>query len=182
MDGQRVEGWAKALTAAASRRAVVKALVGAAVVGRFDAARSAEAKAKAETLVVPFALGTAGVATARDYAGWVTITVSGFGQAAGSQHSDAFYVFTDEAGNPVEPWHPTEYYNWSLWINGGPADAWVQPIPAYRGDHVYTFQIHAKGGKLTFAFGVGDIFTEDNTGAYTVTIRKGRRPAGDGDD
>jgi hypothetical protein len=82
--------------------------------------------------------------------------------------SDAFYIYTDDAGNPIIPWHPTEFYNWTLWINGGPADNFVSPIPPYSPEHVYTFEMLAPGGPLTFA--VGDTYTIDNTGAYTVSV------------
>jgi hypothetical protein len=123
----------------------------------------------AETLTVPFRLGVAGVMTAIKYRGQVAVTVSGVGQAAGSQWSDAFYIYTDGNGNPITPWHPTEYYNWTLWINGGPADYLVNPIPPYSPHHLYIFNLTVPGGPLTFA--VGDTLTDDNTGEYRVIIR-----------
>ena len=124
-----------------------------------------------ETLIVPFANGTTGAQTSRSYTGTVSITVAGVGQAAGTQWSDAFYIYTNYSGQPVTPSHPTTFYNWTLWINGGPADNLVQPIPSYNPAHVYTFTINAPGGPLTFA--VGDTGTWDNTGAYTVTLSLG---------
>lgn len=126
-----------------------------------------------ETIVVPFKLGTAGVSTNGCYQGHVVVTVSGTGQAAGTQYSDAFYVFTDNHGVPITPIHyaPPKYYDtWELWINGGPSDYYVQPIPAFKNDHVYSFAMKAPGGPLTFA--VGDTKTNDNTGFYTVTVRQ----------
>jgi hypothetical protein len=128
---------------------------------------------KGETLTVPFSLGTTGVETTQSYAGRVTITVSGTGQAAGSQSSDAFYIFTDSAGNPVTPFHVSDYYNFGLWVNGGPVDNYLNAIPPYNDAHTYTFSIVVRGGRIVFAFGVGDTFTSDNTGAFTVTIRQG---------
>ena len=124
-----------------------------------------------ETLVVPFVLGTAGVSTKGCYKGSVRVRVSGIGQAAGTQYSDAFYVFTTPSGQPKPPIHygpPNYLYTWELWINGGPSDYYVQPIPPYHSDHVYTFTIIAPGGALNFA--VGDIKTHDNTGNYIVTL------------
>ena len=85
-----------------------------------------------------------------------------------TQWSDAFYIYTDSSGQPIEPWHPTEFYNWTLWINGGPADNSIQDVPLYNAEHAYTFSIDASGNPLTFA--VGDTLTNDNTGAYTVTL------------
>ncbi len=121
-----------------------------------------------EVVLVPFINGTSGVQTAHSYHGTITISISGVGQASASQYSDAFYIYTDSAGNPITPVHPTQYYNWTLWINGGPADNFVSPIPPYNPSHVYTFTINAPGGPLNFA--VGDTYTSDNTGAYKVTI------------
>src|SRR5579885_2267785 len=121
-----------------------------------------------EVLTIPFSEGTNGVQTTRSYAGIVTVTVSGTGQASGTQMSDAFYLYTDYSGQPITPVHPTEYYNWTLWINGSPADNFVHPIPPYHPSHVYTFTMNAPGGTLNFA--VGDTATADNSGAYTVII------------
>lgn len=103
--------------------------------------------------------------------------MAGTGQAAATRRSDAFYIYTDLAGQPITPFHLNG--DFTLWINGGPADDFVQPIPPFRDDHVYNFQITAPGGPLTFA--VGDTFTADNTGAYTVeVIRKGSKSSGTG--
>ncbi len=126
--------------------------------------------ATGETLTVPFTNGTAGVQTSQSYQGIINVTVSGFGQAAGTAFSDAFYIFTDQAGNPITPVPPPGPFNFTLWINGGPADNFVQPIPPFNVNHLYTFQINAPGGPLTFA--VGDTFTSDNTGAFTVTVER----------
>ena len=84
-----------------------------------------------ETLYVPFTRGPAGIKTQQSYSGQVQVTISGVGQAAGSAWSDAFYVYTDPAGNPSAPWHSTAFYNSTLWINDGPADWLVWPTPPY---------------------------------------------------
>lgn len=122
-----------------------------------------------EILTVPFVLGPAGMQTTKAYSGLTAVAVMGTGQASGSQWSDAFYIFTDYDGNPVEPYHPMEFYNWMLWINGGPADNFVSPIPPYNPEHVYVFTITAPGGPLTFA--VGDAGTYDNIGEYQIGVR-----------
>lgn len=93
--------------------------------------------ARGETLIVPFVNGPAGVTTAGTYLGVVAITVSGFGQAAGTQHSDAFYIFTDGFGNPRTPEHINDF---GLWINDQPVEHYVGVLP-YRGDHTYRFAI-----------------------------------------
>jgi hypothetical protein len=122
-----------------------------------------------ETLTVPFENGDVGVQTVNSYSGRVLVKVRGTGQAAGTAWSDAFYLFTDGEGNPVEPWHIPEGYNFALWINGGPADAFVDPILPYNPDHVYVFQIDVPEGPLTFA--VGDCYTVDNSGEYQIVVR-----------
>ena len=127
----------------------------------------------AESLVVPFKGGPQAVTTGNAYSGKITLTVTGIGQASGASYTDAFYLLTDWAGNPVPPFHPTWDYNFVLWINGQRAENLIvgQQVPVYRGDHSYTFNINAPGGKLTF--GVGDVYTADNTGSYSVSIAGG---------
>ncbi len=122
-----------------------------------------------EFLVVPFVNGPQGVTTVNSYSGPTAVAITGTGQASGTSLSDAFYVFTDYDGNPMEPWHPDEFYNFTLWINGGPADAYVNPIPPYNPRHIYVFIIDAPGGPLTFA--VGDAGTFDNSGQYEIAVR-----------
>ncbi len=123
-----------------------------------------------ETLNVSFKDGATGVATENTYSGLVTIIVQGTGQAGGTAWSDAFYVFTDGEGNNIQPQHPTDFYNFTLWINGEPADTLVKPIPPFNADHVYQFTIRAPGGRLRFA--VGDVYVVDNSGYFTVQILK----------
>lgn len=150
------------------RRPSVTASGTAAIPAEFTVQKMTGPTIARETIVVPFRSGIGGVQTQRSFSGPVTVTVSGIGQASGTAWSDAFYVFTDFQGNPITPVHPTTYYNYSLWINDGPAGAYVSPIPAYRSDHVYTFSINAPGGPLRFA--VGDELSGDNTGEYIITI------------
>jgi hypothetical protein len=134
---------------------------------------SAEGKAQGgrtvERLSVPFTNGNIGVQTLNSFKGLVLVKVSGIGQASGTQWSDAFYVFTDYDGNPMEPWHPKEEFNFTLWINGGPVDAFLDQIPPYNPRHIYVFQIKVPQGPLTFA--VGDAYTIDNSGQYQVVVR-----------
>ena len=59
-----------------------------------------------ERLTAPFVRGQDGVTTANSYTGHVTIDVWNYGQAAGTNYSDAFYIFTDSAGNPIPPRTP----------------------------------------------------------------------------
>ncbi len=54
---------------------------------------------------------------------------------------------------------PDEFYNFTLWINGGPADAYVDPIPPYNPRHIYVFIIDASAARWTFAVGDAGIPT-----------------------
>ena len=123
-----------------------------------------------ETLTVDFKTGDHGVMTSKSYSGPLAIQVEGVGQASSTEMSDAFYIYTDTKGNPIQPWHPTEFYNWTLWINGEPADALLPLIPSYNSSHIYVFVINPPNGQLTFA--IGDTGRDDNSGYYTISILK----------
>lgn len=112
---------------------------------------------------VPFTGGPDAVQTTRSYSGPVTITISGTGQAQGTLHSDAFYIYADANGNTVAPSHHSYA---TLCINSHPVDQFVQTIPMYRSDHTYKLTINAPGGPLTF--GVCDSVLTDNTGSFTI--------------
>lgn len=121
-----------------------------------------------ETLTVDFAGGDHGVMTTKSYTGPIAIQIEGVGQASSSEWSDAFYIYTDVNGDAVQPWHPQEFYNWALWINGEPIDSFISSIPPYSPSHIYVIVINAPGGQLTFA--VGDAGKDDNSGSYTISI------------
>lgn len=108
--------------------------------------------------------GRNAVQTTRSYAGPVTITVSGTGQAAGKYFSDAFYIYADGNGKSVSPIHDSTLHG--LCIDGQPVDHFVQAIPVYNARHRYTFTFMAPGGILTF--GVCDDNYADNTGSFTI--------------
>jgi hypothetical protein len=124
-----------------------------------------------EELTVPFVLGLDGLPTINSYSGRTQVKITGIGQAGGAAWSDAFYIFTDGEGNPVQPWHPTDWqpFGFTLCINSGPVDNFVDQIPRYNPHHVYVFNINAPGGLLRF--GVGDWGIGDNTGEYQIVVR-----------
>lgn len=118
-----------------------------------------------ETLTVDFAAGTPGVSTQYSYSGTVTVTVSGEGQASSTQWSDAFYLYTDDLGNQLNPpQHPSCEV---LYINSQPTDNFVS-LPGYQDTHSYTFTMTAPGGPLSF--GVCNPETASSTGSYTITV------------
>jgi hypothetical protein len=121
-----------------------------------------------ETLTFPLTAGSRGATTTQSYQGPTTIQVSGTGQAAGKQSSDAFYIYTNDDGTPnTNPIHYTDFL--SLCINSQPVDRFVQTIPAYSLNHTYIFIINAPGGLLTFGI-CDDTGQYDNTGSFSVMI------------
>lgn len=124
-----------------------------------------------ETLTIYYINGMNSTPTVHSYKGKVTITVSGTGEEAKNKWLDAFYQYTDATGQPITPVHTSTYPGWTLWINGGVADNYVSPIPAYNASHVYTFTINAPGG--TLSFGIGDTYLKDNSGSLTITVTQG---------
>lgn len=142
---------------------------------------TSKATSTCETLFVPFTGGPyAATTTLSSYSGTLWVHVSGNGTAAGTQVSDAFYVYTDSWGNLLTgtpgwgtnlpgPWHSPLLYNWVLWINGQDAVSWISGLPSYNPSHEYIFQINV-GTPTSLTFGVGDTGTWDNTGNYDVTV------------
>lgn len=119
-----------------------------------------------ETLTVPFANGPNGATTANSYTGTVAINVSGTGQASAAAYSDAFYVYTDNAGNPITPEHHPDF---SLCINDQPVDNYMV-IPPYHSNHTYQLALSVSDSPR-FTFGVCDTYTADNTGSFGITVR-----------
>jgi hypothetical protein len=120
-----------------------------------------------EFLTVPFTGSYHAAYTQHSYKGKVLIKVFGTGQSAGTQYTDAFYLFTDSEGRLQTPQHPTDFI---LTINGDFAQYLIQDeqIPAYRSDHIYDFEIIALDGNLSF--GISDGFASDNTGYYAIIL------------
>ena len=120
-----------------------------------------------EILAVPFTGSYDAVYTQYSYKGKVFIRVFGVGQSAGTQYTDAFYLFADSDGSLQTPQHPTD---WILTINGDFAHYLIsnEQIPSYRSDHIYDFEIIVPDGNLSF--GVSDGFASDNTGNYAIIL------------
>lgn len=120
-----------------------------------------------EILTVPFTGSYHAVYTQYPYQGKVFIRVFGTGQSAGTQYTDAFYLFTDSDGRLQTPQHPTD---WILTINGDFAHYLIpdEQIPPYRSDHIYDFEIVVPDGNLSF--GVSDGFAADNSGSYAIVL------------
>jgi len=153
-----------------------------------------------ENVLVPFTGGISAVQTTNFYTGGVLLFITGTGQAAGTQHSDAFYVYTDSMGNPLNgtpgigvnlpgPWHAnttTTPFNWTLWINAKDAALFVSfpcgltfaggCVPAFNPAHDYLLEIDLGSQSGPITFGVGDLFTADNTGSYSIFAQQVPEP------
>jgi len=123
-----------------------------------------------ETLTAPFVNGPNGATTTRSYTGNVTITVSGYGSSGGSQVGDAFYIFTDNSGNPSTPVHPADFH-FSLCINNQSVNTFVPQTPPYRSDHTYQFTISVGNSLQQLTFGICDTYTVDNSGSFSITVK-----------
>ncbi len=124
-------------------------------------------RAKEGPLTVPF-VNRDGVTTTQSYSGPTPITVSGTGQAQGTQHSDAFYLYTDANGKDITPVHSKN--NGILCINSKPVDQYVLTIPAYNPSHIYNVSLNAPGGPLKFGVCDAPDHFFDNTGSFTVAF------------
>jgi|SRR5450755_1805773 len=126
-----------------------------------------------ETLTVPFVNGINGTTTINSYTGFVTISVSGYGQASATQCSDAFYIYTDNSnvqgtcGNPITPYHD----GFGLCINNQAVDNYVTAIPPYSSSHTYQFTISVGSSPQQLTFGVCDLYTSDNSGSFTIVVK-----------
>lgn len=144
------------------------------------AVSSAAATRPVERLRAPFAGGPTAVTTSTSYRGKVTITVSGYGQAAGTSCSDAFYLFAESSGTRAcdRQTTPRPAAEFGLAINGRPATAWIGTRPAYTGNHLYRFTVTLPDEPVKLTFGVGDTYVVDNSGAYRIKVRAGGRAQG----
>lgn len=80
----------------------------------------------AETVNVPFTAGKTGVISTNTYAAeCFNLRLTGYGEASGTQYSDAFYIYTDSAHNPLGT--PIHYVDnqWALWIDDKSPEEWV---------------------------------------------------------
>lgn len=135
------------------------------------------AAASAETITATFTQPDGGV-TVGYYSGFVNVTVSGIGQAGGSDYNDAFYVFTGGSGG--SPYYQLTFSTTTLFVLDAVQDA-VNFIPtgrpAYDPSHVYSFILDT--GTATpsqLHFGVSDGGYGDNTGAFTITVTQADVP------
>jgi serine/threonine protein kinase len=120
-----------------------------------------------ETVEVPFGGGTIARTTNNSYDNNILLIVSGTGQAENKKRTDAFYMYTDNAGIPLR--QPTHPQGGILSINKKIVDKFLTGNrPPYNPSHVYQFSISVPGGPIIF--GVYDTKMHDNTGGYTITV------------
>lgn len=150
-------------------------------------ALASSAQAQTETLTAIFTTPDGGVTT-NFYSGDVLVNVTGVGQSYSTAFNDAFYVYRDQAGNPITPSNPyinptnplgLAFYQLAFSPNTLTARdtneaaflSVVGGLPAYKSSHDYTFILNTGlnvPGKLHF--GVTDGQYSDNTGAFTIKV------------
>jgi len=166
-------GRVQTMTYATRQRSTQRA--GLLAVALIVAPTSASTALGGEILYAPFSQ-TGGVATAGVYSGDVWVTVSGAGQALGSDYSDAFYVLP---GPGTGYSSPTRIGYWDLAVGASPingsgsqeaSNSIVGPVPAYNSSGVYSFQMDIGSAPTHLYFGVDDNILSDNAGAYTIAI------------
>ncbi len=120
-----------------------------------------------ETLVVPFDRGEATI-TKFQYWGSVRIVIEGAGQAAGTAYSDAFYLYTDASGQPLEIRQTAMF---DLEIDGQRAISGIEgDPPPYNNDHLYAVLVDAGPRARHLAFRISDEAVGDNSGQFTITV------------
>jgi len=92
--------------------------------------------------------------------------VSGTGNADNTAQSDAFYIFTDNAGNFITPYHAK---CWVMDINGQPAETFGS-IPPYNSSHSYTFNMTAPSPAAPLSFIICDGYHADNGGSLYIQV------------
>ena len=142
-----------------------------------------------ESLIAPFN-DASGTATTNPYSGYVLLTVSGTGQTAGTNYSDAFYFVSGAyaAGTPLSVYYELDITQGAslalntaddasnLIVYDGATSSAVSPVyvPAYQASDSYTFAINTAlisgGGGNHLYFGVNDGVYADNSGSFNVTV------------
>lgn len=121
-----------------------------------------------EYLQVPFTVpGSIGVETKQEYSGVVHVNVSGGGQSAGIAINDAFYIYIDQTPQYITPAYVEPFY---LYIDNAPAIDMIGYLPQYHADHMYTFVINAGSTPRRLNFAIGDVYTADNEGSFTIAL------------
>ncbi|PIR93061.1 hypothetical protein COT99_02935, partial [Candidatus Falkowbacteria bacterium CG10_big_fil_rev_8_21_14_0_10_43_10] len=100
------------------------------------------------------------------YKGIIEIMMDGIIQVNGKSLSDAYYILTDNNGNPINPVPAKEY---GLQINNRKvADIWPQK---YIKGSQYVFRANLGSSYRTVEFFIGDSNRFDNSGFFKVAIK-----------
>ncbi len=121
-----------------------------------------------ETVIVPFDKRDA-TPTENDYSGLVRLVISGTGQAAGDDLSDAFYLFTQNGNQLDEPL--TEHFD--LEIDGQRAIIRLglqDNPPPYNDDHVYVVTYDVGEQPRPIRFRISDETVDDNSGEFNIDV------------
>ena len=121
-----------------------------------------------ERVIVPFDEINP-TATSNLYSGMVRLNISGTGQAAGNDWSDAFYQYTQNGNRLKVPL--TEHFD--LEIDGDRAIYALELLddpPPYNPDHEYTVSYDVGSEPRTIEFRVSDSNVDDNSGQFEIEV------------
>jgi hypothetical protein len=122
-----------------------------------------------ETLVVPFNRGEP-IYTEFEYWDKVRLVIEGTGQTTGTAYRDAFYLFTDASGQPLET---PQTATFELEIDGERAITALGLTgdpPPYDPKHLYAVIYDAGPRARRIAFHLSDENVGDNTGELMITV------------
>ena len=123
----------------------------------------------AKVLTVPWT-ASGGVWTANAYSGYVHLSITGTGRAAGNDLNDAFYVI-DRLEESCED-TPFVMHVWTAGQSSPVPLASLIPdgCPAFNPDHKYEVVIDLTGYEGPLAFGTADGIISDNSGELSVAL------------
>jgi hypothetical protein len=136
-----------------------------------------------ETMTSVFTTPDGGISV-NTYSGFVQVKVSGFGESAGTNLNDAFYLFSGPlvhdpfyyqltfGTTTLVALHPAQnavnFIRYDLDANVEVTPAYV---PAYQASHEYRFVLDTgTASPLNLHFGTANGFFADNSGSHTIEI------------
>lgn len=107
--------------------------------------------------------------SSQTYSGQVQLTISGIGQAAGDDYSDAFYLFTQDGQSLATPL--TEMFDLEIDGNRAIYTLGLQDNPPpYNLTHEYRVIYDVGETPRLIAFRISDSIVDDNSGEFVIRI------------
>jgi len=147
--------------------AVLPALLALVLIGTFSSSGSKPKSTPSPDRVTVPLNRVISTLTQHEFRGKVRLIIAGTGQIEGTALSDAFFRYTDDQGQPLDPPQASAF---PLKIDGTPAtDVSAEPFE-YQEDHVYTLIYDAGSDSHAISLGLSDPNARDNTGEFTIDV------------